>query len=48
VRLPGDGCHHVLDVYADRPLAGNRCVSRVRIDLPAWSGRPLLLSDEPV
>jgi hypothetical protein len=44
VAVPGDSCRHVYDVYARRPLEGDRCVSSVDLDMPAWSGRPLLFS----
>ena len=40
-------CRYVYDVYNQTPLAGNRCVSSVRLDLPAWSGRPLRYSTSP-
>jgi hypothetical protein len=44
----GDGsCRHVRDVHAQRALAGNRCVTSVRLALPPWSGRPLQFSDVP-
>jgi hypothetical protein len=45
VEVPGGSCRRVLDVWSGKPLAGGRCVSSVRVDLPAWSGRPLRLSD---
>ena len=44
VSVPGGECRHVYDVYAKRALAGDRCVRSVDLDMPAWSGRPLLFS----
>ena len=44
VSVPGAQCRHVYDVYARRALADNHCVRTVNLDMPAWSGRPLLLS----
>jgi hypothetical protein len=44
VDVPGGACRYVYDVYEHRPLAGNKCVSIIHLDLPAWSGRPLLFS----
>lgn len=41
------GCRWVRDVWAGAPLAGNRCVSEVTLDLPPWSGRPLAYRDRP-
>jgi hypothetical protein len=40
-------CRYVYDVYKRTPLAGNTCKLAVRMDLPAWSGRPLRLSTTP-
>ncbi len=39
--LGTDNCRYVRDVETGKALAGNRCVTRVSVDLPAWSGRPL-------
>lgn len=47
VRLGTEGCRYVFDVYKDRPLADNRCVERVEVRLPRWSGRPLRYSTRP-
>ncbi|HET6560435.1 MAG TPA: hypothetical protein VFG72_01040 [Marmoricola sp.] len=47
VRLGTSGCRHVYDVWSGQPLAGNRCVTKVRVDLHPWSGRPLRLSRHP-
>lgn len=44
VTLGTSGCRHVLNVFTGKPLASNRCVTKVRLDLPAWSGRPLRYS----
>jgi hypothetical protein len=40
-------CRYVYDVYNRTPLAGNTCKFALRMDLPAWSGRPLRLSTKP-
>jgi hypothetical protein len=40
-------CRYLYDVYSRKPLAGNACKLAVRMDLPAWSGRPLRLSTKP-
>ena len=45
--LPDGKCRYVYDVFARRPLAGNTCISRLEVDLPPWSGRPLLESTRP-
>jgi hypothetical protein len=37
-------CRYVYDVYAQAPMAGNKCVKSVAVKLPAWSGRPLKYS----
>lgn len=34
-------CRHVYDVFRRKPLADNRCVKKVNLTMPAWSGRPL-------
>jgi hypothetical protein len=47
IPLGVDDCRYVKDVYSDAPLANGECVTEVRIDLPAWSGRPLVYSTEP-
>lgn len=49
VRIPlgFKGCRHVYDVWSGVPLARDRCVTSVRLDLTKWSGRPLLLSRRP-
>lgn len=47
VQLGTDGCRFVYDVFADRPLADNRCVTRVVLRLPKWGGRPLVYATEP-
>jgi hypothetical protein len=47
VRLGTRGCRYVFDVWAGKPAAGSRCVNRVVLSLPAWSGRPLLYSKKP-
>jgi hypothetical protein len=44
VSVPGGQCRHVYDVFARRALAGDQCVRKVRITMPAWSGRPLVMS----
>ena len=41
------GCRYVYDVWDKQPLAGNKCVDSVVLDLPAWSGRPLSYSTDP-
>lgn len=41
------GCRYVRDVWSGAPLAGNRCTESVKLDLPAWSGRPLAYSTKP-
>jgi hypothetical protein len=40
-------CRYVYDVYNRTPLAGNTCKLAVRMNLPAWSGRPLRFSAKP-
>lgn len=47
VALGTAGCRYVYDVYHRVPLAGNTCVSALRLNIPAWSGRPLKLSGSP-
>lgn len=49
VELPlgTQGCRYVRDVWSGRPLARNRCVTSVTLDLPAWSGRPLEYGSTP-
>jgi hypothetical protein len=47
VKVGSDGCRYVYDVYSRAALSGNRCVDSVALDLPPWSGRPLILSDKP-
>lgn len=44
IALGRSTCRYVYDVYHRAPLAGNRCVKAVRMNLPAWSGRPLKTS----
>lgn len=48
VTLGTKGCRYVRDVWSNQPLAGNRCVTKVKLDLPPWSGRPLAYSDQPI
>jgi hypothetical protein len=36
-----EGCRYVLDVFTNRPLAGNRCVTAVSVELGPWEGHPL-------
>lgn len=48
VDLGGGRCHHVYDVYARAAVSGDRCINTVSLDLPPWSGRPLVLSDKAV
>jgi hypothetical protein len=40
-------CRCVYDVYERRPLSRNRCVTKVRLDLEPWTGRPLRYSTDP-
>ena len=47
VRLGTDGCRYVYDVYRDQPMADNRCVRAVSLNLPAWRGLPLKYSSTP-
>ena len=47
VIVPGERCRRVYDVFAAEPLAGDRCVTDLSVDLPPWSGRPLLESTHP-
>jgi hypothetical protein len=47
VKLGTRGCRHVYNVFERRPLAGNNCVRKVSVKLPAWSGRPLKYSKDP-
>ena len=47
LELGVNGCRYVQDVFANRPLADNKCVESVTLDLPAWSGRPLRYSTKP-
>jgi hypothetical protein len=42
------GCRYVRDVWSNQPLAGNKCVTKVTLDLPPWSGRPLAYSAQPI
>jgi hypothetical protein len=44
VTLKRGACRYVYDVYSGSPLAGDRCVTRVHVDLSGWSGRPLRYS----
>jgi hypothetical protein len=45
--LGTSGCRYVRDVESGKALADNRCVTRVSVDLPAWSGRPLEYGSQP-
>lgn len=42
VRIPGGSCRYVYDVFDKLSLASNRCVKVVSLNLPPWSGRPLV------
>jgi hypothetical protein len=42
VDLGTRGCRRVVDVSTGQPLARGRCVKRVVIGMPRWSGRPLV------
>jgi hypothetical protein len=44
VELGDDGCRAVESVWDRGKLEGGECVDRVKLTLPAWSGRPLLYS----
>jgi hypothetical protein len=44
ISLGRSTCRYVYDVYHRAPLAGNKCVKTVRMNLPPWSGRPLKTS----
>jgi hypothetical protein len=44
LKLGTEGCRYVFDVWSGKPLAGHQCVDEVKLDLPAWSGRPLAYS----
>ena len=45
--MPGGSCRYVYDVFTRKALDDNKCVSHLSIDLPRWSGRPLLESTRP-
>jgi hypothetical protein len=47
LKLGLKGCRHVYDVAAGAPLARNRCVGKVKVTVPRWSGRPLRYSRNP-
>ncbi len=47
VTLGRGTCRYVYDVYSGSPLAGNRCVTSVHVDLSGWSGQPLRYSRHP-
>jgi hypothetical protein len=47
VTLNRGTCRYVYDVYSRSALAGNRCVTRVHLDLSGWSGHPLRYSRHP-
>ncbi len=44
---PDGKCRYVYDVFTRKALSGNTCISRIEVDLPPWSGRPLLESTRP-
>ena len=43
VTVPGSRCRRVTDVHSGKPVGG-ACVRRVSVDLPPWSGRPLVFA----
>jgi hypothetical protein len=47
LKLGTDGCRYVFDVWSGKWLAGHQCVEELKLDLPAWSGRPLKYSRSP-
>lgn len=47
IGLGTSSCRYVYDVFHRKPVADNRCVRSVRLDLPSWSGRPLKYSTSP-
>lgn len=47
IRLDNAECRYVYDVFANKPLANNTCVSRFPVLLSPWTGRPLLYSRKP-
>ncbi|MEO6470577.1 MAG: hypothetical protein ABIR57_01975 [Aeromicrobium sp.] len=47
VQLGTATCRYVYNVYERKPMAGNLCVKNVRVNLSAWSGRPLKYSTQP-
>jgi hypothetical protein len=44
VTLNRGTCRYVYDVYTKAPLAHNRCVQKVRVNMSGWSGHPLRYS----
>jgi hypothetical protein len=42
LKLGVDGCRVVTSVYDRRALEDRRCVTKVPMTIPAWSGRPLI------
>jgi hypothetical protein len=46
LELGVDGCRVVESVWHREKLEGGECVDGVKLDLPAWSGRPLLYSGD--
>jgi len=46
VPLGTNGCRYVTSVYAGT-LVSSTCVSRVKVSLAPWSGRPLTYSKTP-
>jgi hypothetical protein len=44
VPLGVDGCRKVEDLWRQQDVDGGKCVTRVKLTLQAWTGRPLLYS----
>jgi hypothetical protein len=47
VKLGTPTCRYVYNVFERAPMARNRCVNKVSVKLPPWSGRPLKYSTRP-
>lgn len=47
VNITGAACRYVYDVAEGKPLANNRCVHHVTLDLGPWTGHPVTFSASP-
>jgi hypothetical protein len=45
LKLGVDGCRVVTSVYDRRALEAGKCITKVSMTIPAWSGRPLIYAE---